>query len=500
MNFLGAMLLCVMACDVSNGLASSGGAYARGGGQGGAPLGPPEEEEAFWMLVVMVERLLPADYFTDGLTGVRVDSEILIDLMRERLPTLHAHFEAHGALVMLPMVTTQWFISLFVYWLPTRGLLRLWDCFFADGLKSKNKTFFRAALTLFKLHEPRLLEITDAQDLMDTLKTMSKHSVDADALIRELYNKGWLARFGDESLWKKEQAHRGEIAGEQAKRAERQRAAKEAATRVAAQRSASASVVSAMSPLRAGGLGEAGAAAGGGGGGGGGAASTPRSMMADAEAQAEMEELVAVRMERLSSVFAAADEEDDEEGGDDDGGDDDDDDDDWGTVVPDARESMASALDVSDGILAAAGGSISPGGASAEGGAPPQLPKGYLLKLRPAAATSLLKKFSWQRRWFEVTEDECLCWYASSKQAADGCEPLGRVPLSMIIEVRPDPKGESGRFDVDLGNRCLQLALDGVPKTHHARAVQEWKESLVREVVGDVQAAPQGHKAKWWKT
>ena len=38
---------------------------------------------------------------------------------------------------MLPMVTTQWFIALFVLWLPTEALLRLWDCFLADGLKSK---------------------------------------------------------------------------------------------------------------------------------------------------------------------------------------------------------------------------------------------------------------------------------------------------------------------------------------------------------------------------
>ena len=41
--------------------------------------------------------------------------------------------------------------------------------------------------------------------------------------------------------------------------------------------------------------------------------------------------------------------------------------------------------------------------------------------------------------------------------------------------------------------------LANVPLLDHARAVQEWMESLVREVVGDVQAAPQGHKAKWWK-
>jgi hypothetical protein len=81
----------------------------------------------------------------------------------ERLPRLHAHFESVDILPMLTIVTNQWFISLFVFWLPTETLLRLWDCFFFDGLKSKNKTFFRAALTLFKLHELELMEISDVQ-------------------------------------------------------------------------------------------------------------------------------------------------------------------------------------------------------------------------------------------------------------------------------------------------------------------------------------------------
>ena len=39
--------------------------------------------------VLTIERLLPADYYTDGLVGVRVDSSVLVDLMQQRLPSLH---------------------------------------------------------------------------------------------------------------------------------------------------------------------------------------------------------------------------------------------------------------------------------------------------------------------------------------------------------------------------------------------------------------------------
>ena len=124
------------------------------------------EQDAFWMFVLTIERLLPADYYTDGLVGVRVDSSVLVDLMQQRLPSLHQHLASCGVLPLLPIVTTQWFIALFVFWLPTETLMRLWDCFFYEGLRNKNKIFFRVALTLFKMHESELKLLTDVQALM----------------------------------------------------------------------------------------------------------------------------------------------------------------------------------------------------------------------------------------------------------------------------------------------------------------------------------------------
>ena len=265
------------------------------------------------------------------------------------------------------------------------------------------------------------------------------------------------------------------MAGEIAKRAERQKAAKEAAARVAAAASAAGGGGSSSRGSSSRVVSSCGSP-------GGGTPATPRSA---AEADRDMEELVAARMERLTSVLGAVDDAEEED-------DDDDEDGGWDEVlaVDDAP------LDVTDGSGGVAGGGAAGGGAAGGDGAM-ALPHGYLLKLRPAASSSLLKKFSWQRRWFEVTADEFLCWYASSRAAAEGSEPLGRVPLSMVLEARAH--ADSGRFDVDLGNRCLQLALDNVPKAKHQAIVRQWIGALVKEVVGDVQAQPQGHKEKWWK-
>lgn len=182
MNFLAGMLLCAMSDDGAGGVGAGSAAtnqFTKPSSQEGlfvaSILTPAVEENAFWMMVVLIERLLPSDYYTDGLTGVRVDSQILLDLVTARLPSLAAHLEATQVDVMLPMVTTQvrdlarisalrdlpsprsihtsrccwcgvnvnvvstqWFIALFVLWLPTETLLRLWDCFLADSLKSKH--------------------------------------------------------------------------------------------------------------------------------------------------------------------------------------------------------------------------------------------------------------------------------------------------------------------------------------------------------------------------
>lgn len=35
------------------------------------------EEDCFWLLMLTLERLLSPDYYTDGLVGVRIDSQVL---------------------------------------------------------------------------------------------------------------------------------------------------------------------------------------------------------------------------------------------------------------------------------------------------------------------------------------------------------------------------------------------------------------------------------------
>ncbi len=47
------------------------------------------EEDSFWLLVTVVERLLPADYFTRSMIGAHVDQHVLAHIIETRLPRIH---------------------------------------------------------------------------------------------------------------------------------------------------------------------------------------------------------------------------------------------------------------------------------------------------------------------------------------------------------------------------------------------------------------------------
>ena len=52
---------------------------------------------------------------------------------------------------------------------------------------------------------------------------------------------------------------------------------------------------------------------------------------------------------------------------------------------------------------------------------------------------------------------------------------------------------------VDLGNRQMQLCLDGVPKPLHAVAVAKWVEALVLAEVQHAADGADSHSKKFWK-
>ena len=93
------------------------------------------EEDAFWLLVYVIEHLMPPEYYSRDkqLIGAQVDQEVLKELISEKLPKLSLHLESHG--VDAGLFALNWFLCVFVDNIPVRTFLHIWDSFLFEGSK-----------------------------------------------------------------------------------------------------------------------------------------------------------------------------------------------------------------------------------------------------------------------------------------------------------------------------------------------------------------------------
>jgi len=137
------------------------------------------EKDAFYLLIVVVESIL-IGYYAPGLPGLIQDQAILQRLMETRHRDLCEHLDGLG--VPFPVVTTRWFMCLFVGALPTETVLRLWDCFLLEG----KQIIFRATVALFEDQKIRLMTCTDADMLFDGLRTLPSRTFEASLFMETL--------------------------------------------------------------------------------------------------------------------------------------------------------------------------------------------------------------------------------------------------------------------------------------------------------------------------
>lgn len=131
-------------------------------------LATKNEEVSFWLLKELVENILPK-YSVTNMSGLLVDLDVLDELVKKFDPEIHAHVHKIG--MPWAMVTTKWFICLFVEVLPTETVLRIWDCIFYEG----SKIIFRVGLTLIKLHRDEILRTKELSELIECFKEIRNH-------------------------------------------------------------------------------------------------------------------------------------------------------------------------------------------------------------------------------------------------------------------------------------------------------------------------------------
>jgi small G protein signaling modulator 3 len=141
----------------------------------------PSAEDAFWVLVAIVEHILPAGYFDHSLLASRADQQVLRQYVAEVLPRLSRHFDALA--IDLETMTFQWFLSVFTDCLSAEALFRVWDVVLCT---SEGGTFlFHVALALLKLNEPQLLACTSPAAVYTYINhQMTNHAISIDGLIQ----------------------------------------------------------------------------------------------------------------------------------------------------------------------------------------------------------------------------------------------------------------------------------------------------------------------------
>ncbi|KAJ3026290.1 hypothetical protein HDV00_012031 [Rhizophlyctis rosea] len=109
------------------------------------------EEDAFWMLCIIVERILP-DHYTKTLVGSVVDQSVFAHLVQQHLPNLWAHLTK--LYMDLSTISVPWFVCLYLNSVSLRVGVKFLDSFFLDG----PKFLFWLALGILKVNERMLVE------------------------------------------------------------------------------------------------------------------------------------------------------------------------------------------------------------------------------------------------------------------------------------------------------------------------------------------------------
>jgi len=144
-----------------------------------------EEEQAFWALCWLVEDLLHG-YFSRSMMGLQVETRILEELIKENLPQLGKHLQKIGFNPIL--LTTQWYLCLFLNNLPSEAAFRIWDVLFVYG----KKVMLDISLSLFKCYQKEILEFNDPTDVVSLLHKKLAGMYDVTALLNQSSFTGFI--------------------------------------------------------------------------------------------------------------------------------------------------------------------------------------------------------------------------------------------------------------------------------------------------------------------
>lgn len=158
-------------------------------------------EASFWSMLLVIETLLPGDYYNQQLTGVKIDQLVLEELVRQFLPKVANHFDAlaagsgastagggghtsSGAADMIGLLVPVWQMSLFSSALPFESALAVLDFVLSGDTREHTPAFLIVSVALLKIHQDALLVTRDTSDAAMLLNTLTDATFDWPRLLR----------------------------------------------------------------------------------------------------------------------------------------------------------------------------------------------------------------------------------------------------------------------------------------------------------------------------
>ncbi|GAA5804264.1 hypothetical protein HPULCUR_009751 [Helicostylum pulchrum] len=146
-----------------------------------------EEEEAFWMMVSTVHDYMPKNMYDVTMEGANIDQAVLMMVLQERLAKSiwdKINNNSESGLPPITLVTSHWFLTMFINILPVETVLRIWDCFFIEGYS----VMFRVALTIIQMNKDRISKLQDPIEIFQILQNMPRRLIDCATFMEYVFS------------------------------------------------------------------------------------------------------------------------------------------------------------------------------------------------------------------------------------------------------------------------------------------------------------------------
>lgn len=118
------------------------------------------EEDSFWILVQLLESILPISYYSE-LSGIIVDTMVMHILLKMYHQEIYSHFVKLGYDISLNNVLYKWYVSLFIQNTNEELSFIIWDSLFLEG----NIILFFASLAMFRILKYEIINSQNLEDL-----------------------------------------------------------------------------------------------------------------------------------------------------------------------------------------------------------------------------------------------------------------------------------------------------------------------------------------------